>query len=73
MGNTETKKVESSGEVVNSIILNPIDINSTKLELLLTILTSLVGISLAYQIYENYRCSIKKKYTSDSYNINRET
>lgn len=73
MGNTETKKVESSGEVVNSIILNPIDINSTKLELLLTILTSLVGISLAYQIYKDYRRSIKKKYTSDSYNINRET
>lgn len=68
MGNTETKKIESSGEVVNSIILNPVDINSTDLELLLTILTSLVGISFAYQLYKDYRRSIKKKYTEGNYN-----
>lgn len=72
MGNTETKKIESSGEVVNSIILNPVDINSTHMELLLTILTSIVGISFAYQLYKDYRRSIKKKYTEGSYNT-RET
>lgn len=69
MGNTETKKVESSGEVVNTIIMNPIDINSSKMEMLLTILTSVVIISLVYQVYKDYRRSLKKKYTADTYTV----
>lgn len=68
MGNTETKKIESSGEVVNSIILNPVDINSSELEILLTILTSITGISFAYQLYKDFRRSIKKKYSEGNYN-----
>lgn len=69
MGNTETKKVESSGEVVNTIIMNPIDINSSKMEMLLTILTSVVIISLVYQVYKDYRRALKKKYTADTYTV----
>lgn len=71
MGNTETKKIESSGEVMNTIILNPVDVNSSDLKLLLTILTSLTGLSLAYQFYKDYRRSIKKKYTEGTYNANQ--
>lgn len=66
MGNTETKKIESSGEVVNSIVLNPVDINSKDLEVLLIILTTTVAASFAYQLYKDYRRSIKKKYTNNN-------
>lgn len=69
MGNTETKKTENTGEVVNSIILNPIDINANKLEVLLITLNTVVILSFVYQVYKDYRRSLKKKYTSDVYTI----
>lgn len=72
MGHTESKKVENTGEVVNTIIMNPEDINSAAdLKLLLTILTSITGLSLAYQLYKDYRRSIKKKYTEGTYSTNQ--
>lgn len=71
MGNTETKQVDSTGEVINTVIMNPEDINFSELKLLLTILTSLAGLSLAYQLYKDFRRSIKKKYTEGVYNTNQ--
>lgn len=69
MGGGQTKQVDNTGEVINSVIVNPVDVQSKQIELILIILTSLVGISFGYQIYKDYRRSLKKRYISNISNI----
>lgn len=69
MGTTNSKKVDNAGEIVNTIIINPEDIRSENIELILIILTIEVGLSFIYQIYKDYRRGLKKKYTSEAAHV----
>lgn len=61
MGNTQDKHVDNTGEVTNTIIVDTVDVQSERIETILIILTATVGCSFAYQLYKDYRRSIKKK------------
>ena len=64
MGTKSSKTADYSGEVNNVIQIsadNPVEVQAARVELTLVILTSLVAITLAYQVYKDYRRGISKK------------
>lgn len=65
MGTTNSKKVDNAGQIVSTIIVNPEDIKAENIELTLIVLTLLVGLSLCYQLYKDYRRGLKKRYSNN--------
>lgn len=57
MGTTNSKKVDNAGEVNNIIQIKSTD----DIRIILIILTSLVGASLLYQVWKDYRRGFKKR------------
>lgn len=69
----EKKTVESSGAINNNVMLSgePVNIISIELTILVAILVILRIIEFGYFLYRSHQRQLKKKYTSSTFNVNR--
>lgn len=64
MGSSNSKKVDSAGEVVNNItVSDKVEVQNLELLVLLYILVSLKVLELVYKIYKGHKKSLKKRYS----------
>ena len=66
MGNTETKKADSNGQVANNVFIDNVDVKSSSLLVIMSLILLVKVIHLFYIIYVGHKRSLRKQYLSRS-------
>ena len=66
MGHEESKQVDATGEVVNSIIVNSVAVQNDELKAVLYALLALRVIEFVIKLYKIHQNYMKKKYNNSS-------
>lgn len=63
MGHSESKEVDADGQVVNSIIINPVEIENDHIKIVLYILLALRLIEMFFNGFKAYHKYVKRQYS----------
>ena len=64
MGNTETKKAGSNGQVANNVFIDNMDVKSSSLLVIMSLILLVKVMHLVYIIYIGHERSFRKHYMS---------
>jgi hypothetical protein len=64
MGGSESKRADSNGQVANNVFIENMDIKSSSLLIIMSLILLVKVIHLSYIIYTGHRRSLRKQYES---------
>lgn len=65
MGTKNSKKVDYTGEIINTVVVQPVNIESKEILIMLYVLVTLKVFEVIYMIYKDHKRSLKRRYRSE--------